>query len=270
MWELVSIGLQTSLRFKGIVCAKQVLMPVVPATALLAGAGLCFVVGRFLLLRKALGAGMGWLCAVLLVPFGPLYFRSEYPDLARSTPLWRRAAVVFLLLFFLDGGNLRALRSLKDFGKPGAVQESAGDTDFHLSTPDKLVAATVGADGVTSNAGTPGKPTVAPPTTPAPSPEPTRAAPPPTAPPSPAVAAAIAHMALAPKVQTRDERILANRQEFQRLADWYDRLKHERGYLRKGDDDAADAYNAEVRGYETALQLAKTEQAALTTLTAQK
>jgi hypothetical protein len=84
------------------------------------------------------------------------------------------------------------------------------------------------------------------------------------------VAAAMAHMALAPKILTREERIQANQQEFQRLADCYDRLKHERGYLRKGDTAALDAYNAEVRQYQAALQIAKEEATALANLTAQK
>ena len=245
-------------------------MHAIPATVFFAGAGFCVVVGRLLLIRKALGVGTGWLLTVLLVPFGPLFFRWKYPELARPTRLWRRAAAVLLLLFFLDGGNVAALRHWQDFGKPGAVQESAGDTHFDLPTPGKLVAATVGESGESPAARPPGKPTVAPPTPPAPSPSAMSATPAPAATPSPAVASAIAQMAAAPKILTREERIQANRHEFERLTAWYDKLRLERGYLLKGDTAALDAYNAEARQYQTALQLAKSEQAALANLTAQK
>jgi hypothetical protein len=260
--------LQSSPHPKGIVSAKQVFMLAIPATVFLAVAGICVVVGRLLLVRKALGVGIGWLFTVLLVPFGPLFFGWKHPELARPTRLWRRAAAVLVLLFFLDGGNARALRSLKDFGKPGAVQESAGDTDFHLPFPSKTVAATVGESGESPAARSPGKPTVAPPTTSFPAPLSAAAAP--AATPSPAVAAAIARMAPAPRILTREERVQANQREFEHLADWYDNLRHERGYLRKGDSAALDAYNAEVREYQAALQRAKTEEAALANLTAQK
>jgi hypothetical protein len=241
----------------------------IPAIALLAGAVLCLLVGRFLLIKGALGIGRGWLATVLFVPFGPVIFAFKYPEPARSTQLWRHATAFLFLLFFLDGGNVQSLYSLKDFGKSGAVVQSAGDTHFHLPAPGKLVAATVRANGTSLAAGTPVKPKVAPPTTPAPTPTPAPATPAHVATPSPA-AAAVAQMPPAPKVLTPSERIQANRQEFERLAEWYDNLKHEHGYLRKHDVEAIDAYNAEVRRYQTALQLAKNEQIAVSRLTAQK
>lgn len=77
-------------------------------------------------------------------------------------------------------------------------------------------------------------------------------------------------MTPAPKVLSPAERLEANRLEFERLAEWYDNLKHERGYLRKGDTAAVEAYNAQAAQYQTALQLARTEQAELAKLTAKK
>jgi len=88
--------------------------------------------------------------------------------------------------------------------------------------------------------------------------------------PSSAVTAAASKMAPAPSILNLTDRLEANRQEFVRLSDWYDSLKHERGYLRKGDTDAVEAYNTEAAKYQTALQLAKTEQAELAKLTAKK
>jgi hypothetical protein len=75
-------------------------------------------------------------------------------------------------------------------------------------------------------------------------------------------------MPAAPTVLSLAERLEANRKEFERLAEWYTNLKNERGYLRKGDGAAVIAYNAEAAKYQTALQLAKTEQADLAKLTA--
>jgi hypothetical protein len=77
-------------------------------------------------------------------------------------------------------------------------------------------------------------------------------------------------MVPAPKILSPQERMDANRREFERLAEWYDNLKHERGYLRKGDTAALAAYNAEAAKYQTALQLARTEEAELAKLAAKK
>ena len=58
--------------------------------------------------------------------------------------------------------------------------------------------------------------------------------------------------------------------EFERLAEWYDTLKHERGYLRKSDAEGIAAYNAEAAKYQGAVKLAQAEQAELNKLTAKK
>jgi hypothetical protein len=73
-------------------------------------------------------------------------------------------------------------------------------------------------------------------------------------------------MVPAPKVLTLEERKQANRQEFERLGEWYENMRRERGYLRKGDVAGVEAFNAEAAKYQAALQLAKTEQAELSKL----
>ena len=174
-----------------------------------------------------------------------------------------------LLLFFLDGGTAESIRSLLDFGKPKVGGTTAAGR-FHLPVPSKAVAATPAPAAKPA----PATPT---PTTPAPAaaiaaatPAKSAATPAPGATPSSAVAASIAAMPAAPKVLDPTERIEANRREFERLAEWYDNLKHERGYLRKGDNEGVEAYNASVLKYQAAMQIAKNEQAELVKLTAKQ
>jgi hypothetical protein len=238
-------------------------MSAIPSAAFLAAALLCSFIGRALLVKAAFGVSAGWGFTVLFVPFGPLFFRMQYRELAYPTRYWRMATGPLLLLFFVDGGtstSVSTLTELKSLWKPASTTE-AGDTHFHLP---KLVP-------VATN---PGQPAATP--TPGPTPVSTPAvaaaastpAPAPT--PSKAVAASAAAMPAAPRILNPAERLEANRREFERLADWYDRLKHERGYLRKGDTEAVVAFNTEVAQYEAALQLAKTEEAELAKLTAKK
>ena len=189
-----------------------------------------------------------------------------------------------MLLFFVNGGTATSLHSLIDLQsvqniqiaqnlqhlwKPATTataavttEAAAGDTHFHLPVPGKVVAA-IGHTDPMAEAGlataAASRPTTAAPATPAPA-----------ATPSKAVAAAASAMPAAPKVMSPAERFEANRQELERLAVWYDNLKHERGYLRKGDIDAVEAYNVEAAKYQAALQLAKNEQAELAKLTAKK
>jgi hypothetical protein len=200
---------------------------------------------------------------VLFVPFGPLFFRLNYKELAHPTRYWRLATGPLLILFFLTGGAGSVRSYFYQFIKQDANEvASAGDTHFHLPNPSKIIASLKHADAApAANAA-------------APSATPSQAATPanPSATPSKAVAASAAAMVPAPKVLTVAERVEANRREFERLSDWYESLRRERGYLRKGDTAAVEAYNAEAAKYQAALQLAKTEQADLAKLkaTAQK
>jgi hypothetical protein len=231
-------------------------MPAIPALVFLAAALLCSFIGRVLLITTAFGVSTGWGFTVLLVPFGPLFFRLNYRELAYPTRYWRMVTGPLMLLFFLNGGTTStttSFRSLANFGKAMPAIALAGDTHFHLPVPSKIVAAAMGQKDPTTD--------------PAPA---TPAATAPAATPSKAVAAAASAMPAAPKILSPAERVDANRQEFERLAVWYDNLKHERGYLRKGDTAAVEAFNAEAAKYQAALQLAKNEQAELTKLTAKK
>jgi hypothetical protein len=239
-------------------------MPAVPAIVFLIAALGCSFIGRILLVKAAFGVSTTWGLSVLFVPFGPLFFRMNYRELAHPTRYWRLATMPLLLLFVFNGGSLNSLHSLTDFGKPAGEEASAGDTHFHLPVPSKVVAGVFGQGEQKVAAATP---TPAPAATSAPA---AASAAAPAATPSKAVAAAMSAMPAAPKVLSLPERIDANRKEFERLAEWYTNLKNERGYLRKGDAAAVDAFNAEAARYQTALQLAKTEQADLAKLTARK
>ena len=224
---------------------------------------------------------------MLFAPFGPLFFRMKHRELAYSTRYWRWATGPLMLLFFVDGGtttSLQALTDLTNLGKSAAANTAkttvaeAGDTHFHLPVPSKVIAAAFGhpdpvaetSPATSATSRRPHRPPyrTAPPATPAP--VATTAPPAPEATPSQAVVAAASAMPAAPKVLSPAERFDANRREFERLAEWYDNLNHERGYLRKGDTDAVVAYNAEAAKYQAALQLAKNEQAELNKLTAKK
>jgi hypothetical protein len=59
---------------------------------------------------------------------------------------------------------------------------------------------------------------------------------------------------------TLSQRVAANQQEFARLAEVYESLKKEKGYLRKWDQDAIKAYNGEAAKYQAALAAARAEQ----------
>ena len=232
-------------------------MSAIPAVAFLAAALLTSLIGRALLVKAAFGVNAGWGLTVMFVPFGPLFFRMNYREQAYPTRYWRMATGPLLLLFFLDGGSAASLQSLTQFGKSETTEASSDDTHFHLPVPGKLIALAFAQ--------------AAPATTPTPTTTPESAGTTSATPtPSKAVAAAASAMSAAPKVLSPAERVEANRKEFERLAEWYDALKHERGYLRKGDTAAVDAFNQEAAKYQTALQLAKNEQAELARLTAKK
>lgn len=216
-------------------------LPAVPAIVFLAAALACALIGRILLVNKAFGVSTLWGFTVVFVPFGPLLFRMNYRELAYPSRYWRMATAPLFLLFIFNGGNASVRQSFEDFmKKPAAEVASAGDTDFQL--PETM------PGSASTSAPAAESPTV------------------PTATPSKGVAAALAAMPAAPRVLSLAERMEANRQEFERLADWYTNLKNERGYLRKGDFAAVEAYNAETARYQMALQLAKTEQADLAKL----
>jgi len=63
---------------------------------------LCAVISRILLLIAALDVSVWWAFGVWL-PFGPLLFRLSYPDLARSSMIFRFATLPCLFFYFVLG-----------------------------------------------------------------------------------------------------------------------------------------------------------------------
>ena len=63
---------------------------------------LCAVISRILLLIAALNVSVWWAFGVWL-PFGPLFFRLSYPDLARSSMIFRFATLPCFFFYLLLG-----------------------------------------------------------------------------------------------------------------------------------------------------------------------
>ena len=69
------------------------------------------LISRVLLFIDALSISRGWAFGVLL-PFGPLFFRLNYPDEARRSMLFRYLTLICAGLFFVMGPG-PAIRKLK-------------------------------------------------------------------------------------------------------------------------------------------------------------
>jgi hypothetical protein len=66
---------------------------------------LCAIIGRILLIGAAFGVSVWWGLGVFL-PFGPLFFRLNYPELARASRMFRVATVPCLLLYLVCSPGL--------------------------------------------------------------------------------------------------------------------------------------------------------------------
>jgi hypothetical protein len=67
------------------------------------GLGLILAIaGRIMLFVAALGVSIWWALGIFL-PFGPLFFRLQYPDLARSSTMVRLFGVFCLAIFLFNG-----------------------------------------------------------------------------------------------------------------------------------------------------------------------
>ena len=69
---------------------------------------LCILIGRILLIGAAFSVSAGWGIGVLL-PFGPLFFRLSYPELAPISRYFRLAGVVCIFGFFMMQPGLPSL-----------------------------------------------------------------------------------------------------------------------------------------------------------------
>ena len=88
------------------------------------GTGIAFaLIGRILLISAAFGVSIWWGLGVFL-PFGPLLFRLNYPDLAPTSRYFRLAAMPCFLAFFVfqptSLDQLRRLEFLKSAHSPAA------------------------------------------------------------------------------------------------------------------------------------------------------
>lgn len=63
---------------------------------------ICAIIARILLLIAALDISVWWAIGVFF-PFGPLLFRLNYPDAARSSYLFRLGTLVCVFLYFVVG-----------------------------------------------------------------------------------------------------------------------------------------------------------------------
>ena len=70
------------------------------ALILLAIGVVCAVIVRVLLLSAAFGVSVGWGLGIFL-PFGPLFFRLSYPDLAPLSKTFRLVALPCILAYFV-------------------------------------------------------------------------------------------------------------------------------------------------------------------------
>jgi hypothetical protein len=77
----------------------------------------CAVISRVLLLIAALEVSVWWAIGVLL-PFGPSLFRLSYPDLARSSMLFRFATLPCLFLYLVLGPGPFHLQQMSKSGGP--------------------------------------------------------------------------------------------------------------------------------------------------------
>ncbi len=116
----------------------------------------CAVVSRILLLIAALDVSVWWALGVWL-PFGPLLFRLNYPDLARSSMIFRFATLPCFFFYFVLGPGpsyhqrfsnltqrssaLPGRYSLEGRGPGGKARNSSGPVvDTSPSVEDRRIA----------------------------------------------------------------------------------------------------------------------------------
>lgn len=75
------------------------------ATVFLVIGLLCALIGRILLINAAFEVSVWWGLGVFL-PFGPLFFRLNYPECGRSSRGFRLATLPCLFLYFVFGPGL--------------------------------------------------------------------------------------------------------------------------------------------------------------------
>jgi len=261
---------------------------------------ICSMIGRFMIIRAAWEISKPWGLAVLCVPLAPLVFRMKYKELAGEGQHWRTATTVLFLAFVGITGSTGSIDDFWDVvpqkwrpaqyaehqepvvsdepstasaaeepeerdeeaaavataGQPAPAMASAQATPVlgHKGFMTRI--ATLVSPAAAQAATTPATPTI--PATPAP---PASAPPPPAQPVGGTpIATLMPPLKIAP---TWSQRVATNQAEFARLGEVYETLKKEKGYLKKWDNEAINAYNAEAAKYQAALVAARAEQSEL-------
>ena len=82
---------------------------------------LCAIISRILLVIAALDVSAWWTLGVLL-PFGPLLFRLNYPDLAHSSRLLRLSAIPCFFFYLVLGPGMSYKQHLSEATQAGSSQ----------------------------------------------------------------------------------------------------------------------------------------------------
>lgn len=249
---------------------------------LLLAAIVCSIAARLKLVRAAWEIGKGWGIAVACIPLAPWIFLMKHQELrSEGLALRRLAGVCFLIFGALTASqgtdSLNQLWTLvpeklrpAEYRFAGSVElipdraegeeemapEAAAESETHppvttlksKATPEekKNFFTRIAALVQSSSPGAAKSP----------------AAIATTAPAATTAAAAPAEPAL-PAGPSLSERVTANQAEFARLAEVYEGLKKERGYLKKWDQDQIKGYNELAAKYQTELAKARAEQVEL-------
>jgi hypothetical protein len=91
---------------------------------------LCAIISRILLVIAALDVSAWWTLGVLL-PFGPLLFRLNYPDLAHSSRLLRLAAIPCFFFYLVLGPGLSYKHHLSKATQAGSAQPAHYGLETH-------------------------------------------------------------------------------------------------------------------------------------------
>jgi len=111
----------------------------VAALIFLALGVLCILIGRILLIRAAFGISVWWGLGIFL-PFGPLLFRLNYPDLAPLSKTFRLIALPCILAYFVLRPGPLSGSNFDKFFKHKEVP-SAPANHYGLEKVSKAVAA---------------------------------------------------------------------------------------------------------------------------------
>lgn len=108
------------------------------ATAFLVLTILCALISRILLVTAAIKISAGWAFGVFL-PFGPLFFRLNYPDEARNSYLFRVATLACFFGFIIYQPQTHSPKRHPTAASPHLSKQAMG---YAMEKPDTKVAGT--------------------------------------------------------------------------------------------------------------------------------